>query len=85
VLPKLSPQLSPVSELPASMQADLASARPVASSLCFPHQLSQNSVFVPKTMASWLISSLFQKFSDYEYVFLFFFWMIYDDVDLLMP
>ena len=55
------------------MQADLASARPVASSLCFPRQLSQNSVFLPKTMDSWLISSLFQKFSDYEYVLLFFF------------
>ena len=62
-----------VSELPASMQADLASARPVASSLCFPQQLSQNS-WCPKPWTDgWLISNLIQKISDYMNMCLCFF------------
>ena len=74
-----------VSELPASMQADLASARPVASSLCFPQQLSQNS-WCPKPWTDgWLISNLIQKISDYICVCVFFLDDFYDDVDLLMP
>lgn len=75
-----------VSELPASMQADLASARPVASSLCFPQQLSQNS-WCPKPWTDgWLISNLIQKISDYMNMCLCFFLDdFYDDVDLLMP
>ena len=66
------------------MQADLASARPVAS--WNPHQLGQNSWCPKQWIHGWLISSLF-LFVFWQWIGVCFFFSgdIYDDVDLLMP